>query len=69
MNLAKSLIGSKKTISIIAHLCSEMAVFDRKSYLPASFIDPILKHKACCSFLINRIPVIRYFRRLELIFY
>jgi hypothetical protein len=26
---AKSLTGPKKTISIIAHLCSEMAVFDR----------------------------------------
>jgi hypothetical protein len=38
MNLAKSLIVSKKlffssekTFSIIAHLCSEMAVFGRKS--------------------------------------
>jgi hypothetical protein len=30
---AKSLIGQKKTFSIIAHLCSEMAVFGRKSVL------------------------------------
>jgi hypothetical protein len=28
---AKSLIGQKKTFSIIAHLCSEMAFFGRKS--------------------------------------
>jgi hypothetical protein len=31
MNLAKSLIGPKKTIVIIAHLCSEMAVLGRYS--------------------------------------
>jgi hypothetical protein len=31
MNLAKSLIGSKKTIVFIAHLCSEMAVFGRNT--------------------------------------
>jgi hypothetical protein len=30
-----------------------MAVFGRKSYLPASLIDPILKNKACCSILIK----------------
>jgi hypothetical protein len=31
MNLAKPLIGSKIAFSIITHLCSEMAVFGRKS--------------------------------------
>jgi hypothetical protein len=50
---AKSLIVLEKTIVIIAHLCSEMAVFGRKSCLPASFIDPILNNKACCSFLLK----------------
>jgi hypothetical protein len=43
---AKSLIGQKKTIVIIAHLCSEMAVLGRKSYLPASLIDPILNNQS-----------------------
>jgi hypothetical protein len=43
----------KKTFSIIAHLCSEMAVFRRKSYLLASLIDPILNNKGCCSILIK----------------
>jgi hypothetical protein len=31
MNLAKPLIVSEKTFPIIAHLCSELAVFGRKS--------------------------------------
>jgi hypothetical protein len=53
MNLAKSLIVSEKTIVITAHLCSEMAVFGRKSYLPASLIDPILKNKECFSIVIK----------------
>jgi hypothetical protein len=53
MNLAKSLIVSGKTISIIAHLCSETAVFGRKYYLPKRLIGPILKEKACCSILIK----------------
>jgi hypothetical protein len=53
MNLAKSLIVSEKTISIIAHLCSDMAIFGRKSYLPASLIDPILKNKAGSSILLK----------------
>jgi hypothetical protein len=57
MNLAKSLIGRKKTIVIIAHLCSEMAVFDRNSIRSFQRIDPILKNKECHSILINRIPV------------
>jgi hypothetical protein len=35
MNLAKSLILSKTTISIIAHLCSEIGVFGE---------DPTLRH-------------------------
>jgi hypothetical protein len=41
MNLAKSLIGQKKTIVIIAHLCSEMAVFGRNSilFLPSGLMD------------------------------
>jgi hypothetical protein len=46
MNLARSLIRSEKTISVITQLCSEMAVFGQKSYLPASLFDPILKKKA-----------------------
>jgi hypothetical protein len=29
MNLAKSQTGQKKSVVITAHLCSEMAVFDR----------------------------------------
>jgi hypothetical protein len=38
---AKSLIVSEKTISIIAQLCSEMAVFGRKSalFLPSGKPD------------------------------
>jgi hypothetical protein len=38
---ARSLIGQKKTFSIIAHLCSEMAVFGQKSilFLPPGLID------------------------------
>jgi hypothetical protein len=38
---AKSLIVSKKTFSIIMHLCSEMAVFGRKSvqFLPSGKPD------------------------------
>jgi hypothetical protein len=41
MNLAKSPIVSEKAFSIIAHLCSEMAVFGRKSelLLPSGFRD------------------------------
>jgi hypothetical protein len=41
MNLAKSVIVSEKTILIIAHLCSEMAVFGQKSalFLPTGLID------------------------------
>jgi hypothetical protein len=44
MILAKSLIVSRKTYLIIAHLCSERAVFAKimkVEYLPASLIDPI----------------------------
>jgi hypothetical protein len=41
MNLAKSLIVLEKTIPIIAHLCSEMAIFGQKSvpFLPSGFRD------------------------------
>jgi hypothetical protein len=41
MNLEKNLSCRKKTISIIAHLCSEMAVFGQKSvlFLPSGFRD------------------------------
>jgi hypothetical protein len=41
MNLAKSLIVPEKTFSIIAHLCSKMAVFGRKSVqiLPTGKLD------------------------------
>jgi hypothetical protein len=38
---AKSLIVSEKTISIIAHLCSETAVFRQKSapFQPSGYVD------------------------------
>jgi hypothetical protein len=32
-------------------------VFGRKSYLPASLINPILNNKACCSFLLKGIEL------------
>jgi hypothetical protein len=53
MNLAKSLIGRKKTIVIIAHLCSEMAAFDRNSIRCFQSIDLTFKTKECHSILIK----------------
>jgi hypothetical protein len=54
---AKSANGQKETIQIIEHLCSEAGYFGEFEYPPASKINSILKNKACCSVLINRIPV------------
>jgi hypothetical protein len=55
MNLAKSLIGSKKTIVIIAHLCSEMVVLGRNTiqFFQRSIRYSSSKH-AVHSYLRNR---------------
>jgi hypothetical protein len=60
MNLAKSLIVSKKlfyssekTFSIIAHLCSEMAVFDRNFTFRLDRQFRYSTKKECYSFLLK----------------
>jgi hypothetical protein len=50
---AKPLIVSKKTILIIAHLCSEMAVFVRKSTFRQTWSIRYSRNKACRSFLLK----------------
>jgi hypothetical protein len=65
---ANSLIVSNKNYCNHRSPMQWNRVLGRKSYRPASFIDPILKNRVGCSILINRIPVIRYFGGTRYIF-
>jgi hypothetical protein len=58
MNLAKSLILLEKNYFNHRAPMQRNGIFCRKSYLPASLTDPILKNRACCSFLLNSFQAI-----------
>jgi hypothetical protein len=55
---AKSLIVSEKAALIIAHLCSEITVFDRNSIRSFRRSIRYSTIEACCSFLLNSSPAI-----------